>query len=169
MFTLASHIVSHVSGVPFTTFMASHFFSPLKLASTSYFPTHDSSLVSRVSSGYIVLENKTVVEVPYAFDSPPSTVETFGGAGGIASTTTDFVKWISFLIRQHRKFAKSSDGSATTADDKILSPAQIGHITNAYMIGSRNSPYPDLSPTLYCQGLTTQTYQGANIFGHSGT
>lgn len=168
MFTLAAHIVSTVSGITFTDFISSHFFPALNLTSTSWYPQRNSSLVPRLSSSYFALPNNTAVEIPYAFDSPPNNVLEYGGEGGLATSTTDFVKWVSFIIRQHRKSANlSSDGSAPTADDKILSPAQVGHMTTAYSLETTTSS-PDLSAQLYGQGLEIQTYQNATIYGHSG-
>ncbi len=101
MYITASHLVSHLSQQPFTSFIASHFFEPLEMKSTTFTPLLDAPAIGeRLSASYIALPEGGVTEVPFEFDLSFEDLQLDAGAGGIVSSTRDMIKWVEFLIRR---------------------------------------------------------------------
>ncbi|GAA5901302.1 hypothetical protein JCM6882_007739 [Rhodosporidiobolus microsporus] len=166
-FVVAAHLISSLTGEPFTSFVTSHIFKPLNMTSSTYSPHLDGpATLAHFSSSFSTLENKSFVEIPFSFDLAREDLEFNAGAGGIVSSTRDMVKWVELLIRQHRRAVNGSEESRP--EDSILSPATVLQLTTPHMLSERRPPPPLSAPVTYGMGFFLQHSNDTEFIYHGG-
>ncbi|KAM4063760.1 beta-lactamase [Hirsutella rhossiliensis] len=97
MYTVATHLVEHVSGMSFGDFLQKHIFAPLKMDSTCLL--QDSvwarGLGHRLASGYSWDRPGQKYKMIQCNDGPESQ-----GAGQIYATVDDYLKWVKAMLNR---------------------------------------------------------------------
>jgi hypothetical protein len=151
MYTVASHLVETISGIPYAEFLREKLWGPLGMANTFHdlpdVEAHDAML--RKATPYRWDKEKAEhVEIP-VYASPEGQ-----GAGSILTSASDYAKWVRALIKRTLPLSKD-------AHKDLVSPRTITSFNENYMI-------PFSSPQLYCLGLELETYRGHKLIGHDG-
>ncbi|KAF2828112.1 beta-lactamase/transpeptidase-like protein [Ophiobolus disseminans] len=151
MYTVATHLVETVSGMPYAEFLRKKIWEPLGMTNTFHdlpdIEAHDA--MERKATGYRWdKEKEKHVAIP-AYSSPEGQ-----GAGCIFSSAGDYAKWVRALI-------KHSPPLSEAAHIELITPRTIFPLTEEYDI-------PFGSPALYCLGLIRETYRGRTLISHDG-
>lgn len=149
MYTVATHLVEHVSGMPFGDFLEKHIFAPLKMDSTCLLQdrVRARGLEGRLASGYSWDSPGQQHKVIRCNDGPESQ-----GAGQIYSTVDDYLRWIKAMINR--------EGPITEEIFKELTTKRI-----------QQDPKQDReqeSCSFYALGWQVHEYGGHLIVSHDG-
>jgi CubicO group peptidase (beta-lactamase class C family) len=152
MYTVASHLVETVSGLPYGDYLRQRLWEPLEMTNTF----HDlrdikaNKAMDRTATGYYWEKNtKEYVAIP-AYQQPEGQ-----GAGCIFSSAGDYAKWIRALL-------KRSPPLSEAAHKELVTPRSIIPIEE-----KRNIPFS--STPLYTLGLVHQSYRGHTLMSHTGS
>lgn len=149
MYTVATHLVEHVSGMSFGDFLEKHIFAPLKMDSTCLLQdrVRARGLAHRLASGYSWDRPGQRYKELRCNDGPESQ-----GAGQIYATVDDYLKWVKAMINR--------EGPITDAIYKELTTKRI-----------QQDPAEDReqeSCTFYALGWQVHEYGGHKIVSHDG-
>ncbi|KAF3480030.1 beta-lactamase [Arthroderma uncinatum] len=149
MYSVATYLVEHISGMSFSDFLDKHLFQLLKMDSTTLQPSRAQAkgLGARMAAGYLRANaHRELQEVPYS-DRPESQ-----GAGQIITTANDYAKWVKAMINREGPITEEIYQSLTKARIE-QDPSEVG----------------DLEHSLYyCLGWQAQKYCGYTIVSHDG-
>ncbi|KAK4054106.1 hypothetical protein OIV83_001131 [Microbotryomycetes sp. JL201] len=164
----AAHLVSQISGQPFTEYVKENFFKPLGMTSSTFTPLLDSDKSrKRMATGYVTLPDSTTIEAPFIFDRTKDELEFNAGAGGISSSAKDQLVWAEVMIRQYRRAFKK-DKTEHNSFDNVLRPEGIKQLSAGRSLTFRHAPHEEEDAGAYGAGLWTFTYQGERYLKHGG-
>lgn len=151
MFSVATHVVETVTGMPYAEYLRTRIWEPLNMTNTFHdiddIKAHN--VMDRKATGYHWNE-ETSSHIPM-----PTYLQPEGqGAGCIFSSAGDYAKWIRSLLR------RTGPLNPDTHKD-FVQPRSIYSVGDDYKI-----PYS--SPLLYALGLVLETYRGHSLVTHSG-
>ncbi|KAM3556987.1 hypothetical protein MY1884_004776 [Beauveria asiatica] len=151
MYTVATHLVETVTRTPFSDFLDSRIFAPLRMSSSSLQPSRSRArgFGARLASGHMWdVSASRHSEFP-ALECPEGQ-----GAGSIITSAADYLLLVKALLQQQAPVSKPVYASLTKL---------------------RSLPNPDSanvqplsSPRFYSAGLMTEYYRGHAIIGHNG-
>jgi CubicO group peptidase (beta-lactamase class C family) len=152
MFTVASHLVETVSGIPYPKYLRQKLWEPLGMTNTFHdlqdIEAHNA--MDRLATGYQWNEKKEEhVAVP-AYAQPEGQ-----GAGSIFSSAGDYAKWIRAMIKHSAPLSEA-------AHKELILPRSIMPIEEKFDI-----PFGSLP--LYALGLVREMYRGRTLISHSGS
>ncbi|KAF8586654.1 beta-lactamase/transpeptidase-like protein [Ramaria rubella] len=166
MYMLADHIISNLSGVPFTTYIDRNIIAPAGLISTTH------NVNKAVQSGKLVEgfvdtgrdETKGEGEQKIRFRPvtfwDAETGDIMAGPGGVMSNAKDLATWLQVLLLS----GKSPATNETIIPSEIFDKIALG----VTLIGAE--PYaPEISSLVYGMGQWRYTYQGHDIIEHDGS
>jgi CubicO group peptidase (beta-lactamase class C family) len=152
MFTVASHLVETVSGIPYPKYLRQKLWEPLEMTNTFHdlqdIEAHNA--MDRIATGYQWNNNKEEHVVMPAYAQPEGQ-----GAGCIFSSAGDYAKWIRAMI-------KRSPPLSEAAYRDLIIPRSIMPIEEKFDI-----PFGSLP--LYALGLVRETYRGRTLISHGGS
>ncbi|KAK2839317.1 hypothetical protein FQN49_006261 [Arthroderma sp. PD_2] len=149
MYTVATHLVEHLTGTTFSDFLEKNLFQPLGMSSTALQPWR--ARAKRPENGMAVgyIRDRSTLKyqgIPYVDGSECQ------GAGQIVTTSNDYAKWIKAMINQEGPITKDIYTALTTK-----------------RIQQDRSANGDQEHSLfYCLGWQIQTYLGCSIISHDG-
>ncbi|KLT40391.1 beta-lactamase/transpeptidase-like protein [Cutaneotrichosporon oleaginosum] len=165
-----SHIVPTLTGVPFTEYVAEHFFAPVGMNSTTYNHTAAAESGHRTDghthTGVNMTEcvAKSTAEgykkrskachgkiAPFGWFTDTDGTD-LAGAGGVVSSARDVARWLAELL-----------------DPTVVPARLIGAAAEPRnVIGGKPMPGADGMPTLYGAGQFIQPYRGHRVVSHTG-
>lgn len=152
MYTVASYLVEHLSGLEFSEFLQLNIFEPLDMHSTNLQPglARSKGLESRMTPGFAWdKESETYCQ----FWSPHSPEAQ--GAGSIITSVNDYIKYVKALMNKDGPFSESVyDGLI-----KWRIPCETSYAKLR----------PHTSPALYAAGWEVRWYRGYLVVSHDGS
>ncbi|OAA45991.1 beta-lactamase family protein [Beauveria brongniartii RCEF 3172] len=151
MYTVATHLVETVTRTPFSDFLDSRIFAPLRMSSSSLQPSrsHARGFGARLASGHMWDASASRHREFPALECPEGQ-----GAGSIITSAADYLLLVKALLQQQAPVSKAVYASLTKM---------------------RSLPNPDSanvqplsSPRFYSAGLMIEYYRGHAIIGHNG-
>lgn len=150
MYTVATHLVSTVTGENYTDYLHKRLWDPLGMTNTF----HDApdieahSATARQATGYTFDRDKN--EYISIISGPEPEGQ---GAGCIWSSAGDYAKWIRALLTQNPPLSRD-------AYNELIRPR---------MVVPDPDPIPFYSDLLYALGLQKESYRGRSIISHDGS
>ena len=105
MYTTAAHIISHVTGIPFQTYITRNIISPLGMNSTTY-SIAEAEKLGKVADGFVdtnvenMNPNRRFKPIP--FWSKKGGEDLIAGPGGVISNAKDMVRNLSHVLPNSR-------------------------------------------------------------------
>lgn len=152
MYSVATHLVETVSGVPYPEFLRKRIWDPLDMTNTFHdIPDIEANnaMGRKATPYYWNKETKSHVFMP-SYPQPEGQ-----GAGCIFSSAGDYAKWIRALL-------KHSPPLSEAAHQDLIAPRSIYALEEDYQI-------PFSSRALYSLGLMQETYRGRTLISHGGS
>ena len=153
MFTVATHLVETISGMPFSEFLKEHIFKPLSMVSTNLQPSAalKAGLQDRLSTGYYWNKDSETLRPVELSETPEDQ-----GAGSIITSVNDYIKWVKALMNQEAPISAEVYQGLTTP--RMICSPDIND----------EEKMPFSSPLLYAAGLETHYYRGYQVIQHDG-
>jgi CubicO group peptidase (beta-lactamase class C family) len=152
MYSVATHLVETVSGIPYAEFLKKKIWNPLGMTNTFHDITdiEANNAMDRKATPYY-WDKKTQSHI-----SMPSYPQPEGqGAGCIFSSAGDYAKWIRALLKRKSPLSDA-------AHKNFITPRSFYAYEEEYKI-------PFSSRILYSLGLMQETYRGRTLISHSGS
>lgn len=151
MFSVATHLVETVTGIPYAEYLRTKIWEPLDMTNTFHdiddMEAHGA--MGRKATGY---HWKKETESHIAM---PTYLQPEGqGAGCIFSSASDYAKWIRSLLKRNGPLSEDTHKD-------FIQPRSIYPLEDDYKIPF--SSYP-----LYALGLLLESYRGHSLITHSG-
>jgi CubicO group peptidase (beta-lactamase class C family) len=151
MFSVATHLVETVSGVPYVEYLRSRLWDPLGMTNTFHdlpdIEAHD-AMARKATPYYWNKKTNSYVSMP-SYPQPEGQ-----GAGSIFSSAGDYAKWIRALIKRTPPLSEA-------AYKDLMTPRSICDIDGEDDIPFRSYP-------LYALGLGHESYRGRTLISHDG-
>jgi CubicO group peptidase (beta-lactamase class C family) len=151
MYSVATHLVETISGVPYVEYLRSRLWDPLEMTNTFHdLPDIDAhKAMDRKATGYYWdKKTKSYVAMP-SYPQPEGQ-----GAGCIFSSAGDYAKWIRALIKHGPPLSEA-------AYKDLITPRNLCNIEEEDEIPLGSFP-------LYALGLKTESYRGRTLISHNG-
>jgi CubicO group peptidase (beta-lactamase class C family) len=148
---LFSHVVAKYSGKSFPTFVSERIFLPLKMTSTTYWPS-----VASATGRFTQSWSSSGRRIPNWFDD--DLVELNCGPGGVISSAADLAHWVEFLLD------KSADAGASGIPHPIVDECMRPHA-----IVPTSRPRNGTGITTYGMGWHQNTYRGHSVCIHGSS
>ena len=151
LYTVATHLVSEVSGSSFAAFLQSRIWDPLGMTNT-YLDVPGSikynELKPRMATGYYWAEKEECFKAIPFYDQSEAI-----GAGSIFSSVSDIAKYVRCMLKKSAPLSEESH-------EELVKPRIIAE--------PEKVPKHGRSHVLYALGWETLHYRGERLIGHDG-
>jgi CubicO group peptidase (beta-lactamase class C family) len=152
MYTVATHLVETVSGIPYAEYLRTKLWDPLNMTNTFHdlpdIEVND-AMDRKATPYYWNKQTRSHVSMP-SYPQPEGQ-----GAGSIFSSAGDYAKWIRALLKHSPPLSKA-------AHKDFITPRSIYAYEKEYQI-------PFSSRILYALGLMQESYRGHTLISHGGS
>lgn len=164
-FSVAMYIIEHLSGQAYSEFIKAHILIPLKMSHSTF--SSKEAEPNAATPSMTLDDGKTVQELPF-WHHKVQPGNAWEGAAGLFSTSSDLVKWLSYLMRTIRGENQPDDPRIISLKTlkEILRPRNITSLQMWFTNLERGEvAHPEFSTPLY--GLGVERYHLQSVFTYS--
>lgn len=152
MYTVATHLIETVVGLPYDDFVRQKVWEPLGMSNTH----HDVTGVEAADAKACLAMGYHWNEDDQEYFAIPSYAQPEGqGAGCVFSSVSDYAKWVRALMQ--RSGPLSPDAHEEMVKGRTVIPF------------NGNDALPRYGHSLYALGLVVESYRGYEVIGHDGS